>query len=375
MFYYIYQEPNEFSENEKADANEYLKIYGYFQGESDWNNIRFGIHNRIVIPYLAALLPWENASFNFFVLNTVLALLSLIALFYLLKHFKIENNYRFLILVFFSLHYVGPFRQNAISPINVDMAVYFFEVLFLLLLLKRRYVYLILLTPVAIAIKEIFLALTVSFLVINLIQRYIFNDKNVTLTPLIVMLLVGILTKWILNEVYPSASPGRNSILVMLFHIREFIVHPDHLWRWLLSLFVAYGGFLFLLLKNHSKKQFIRNDFLTIHLLSISVLVLSIVGGMDYTRLIFLGCPYLITSIFIISKPNRNEIWFAFFISIVLTRFWMKLPVISKDLSPYNSWMPEVADTEYLLIWTLVAIAALGIFFTLKRFLGTTAQF
>ncbi len=374
VFYSFYQEPNIFYENEKADANEYLKIFEYFRGERDWNNIRFGIHNRILIPYLAALLPWEHASHNFFIINTLFALLSLIALFYLLKQFEIENTYRFLILTFFSLHYVGPFRHNAINPINVDVAVYLFEILLLLLLHKRRYVYLIFLLPAAIATKEIFLALAVAILFINLIRRYFFNDYKVILTPLYTMLFIGILTKWFLNEIYPSASPGRNSIIVMLFHLREFIFHPDHLWRWLLSLFAAYGCFLFLLLKNHRNILFKRNDILTLHLLSLSVLALSIVGGMDYTRLIFLGFPYIITSIFIISKPNRNLVWITFIMSLFITRFWMKLPVISKDLKPYNYWMPEVANVEFLYIWTSIVLVALGIFFMLKKFFGPNAQ-
>jgi len=374
MYFYFFQPPNNFSVNEKADANEYLKIYEYFQGERDWQNVRFGIHNRIVIPFLASLFPWHDATFNFFILNTILAILSLVALYFLLLHYNVEQNHIFLILLFFSLQYVGPFRQNAAGPINVDMGVYLFEILFIWFFLKRKYLPLIIIIPVAIATKEIFLALTIVIFLFGLTWRLVFKNKSFSIPALSVMLLIGLITKWMLNESFPSASPERNSILVMAFHIREMILNPDHLWRWVLSLFAAYGGFLFLLVKKFRSRDFKTNDTLIIHILSLSVLALSVLGGMDYTRLIFLGFPYIIISIFLLSNPEKYTVWIAFFISIILARFWIKMPVISMDLSLYNKWMPESANTNHLIIWTTMMIISFGVFYSLKKLLSRTFQ-
>lgn len=371
--FYLFQPPNQFAANPKADANEYLKIYEFFQGARAWESVRFGIHNRLAIPFLASQLPWQNPSFNFFVINSLLAILSLLALYYLLEYFEIKRTYSFLVLVFFSLHYVGPFRQNAVGPINVDMAVYLFEILFLLFLLKRKYLLLMLLTPVSIATKELFLALIIAILVLALATRFIFNDKTMSIPALVIMLLIGVFTKLLLNHYFPSASPGRNSMMVMAFHIREMIIQPDHFWRWILSLFAAMGGFLFLVIKKYPGIEIKNNAMLIVHVLSLSVLALSIIGGMDYTRLIFLGFPYLIVSV-LLSRPRTNDFLMAWAMSILLSRFWIEMPVISLDLNPYNKWMPESADTRLLVIWTVVMILCLVIFLYLKNYLSRRTQ-
>jgi hypothetical protein len=215
---------------------------------------------------------------------------------------------------------------------------------------------LILVTPIAIATKELFLAIIFVLLVITLIWRFAFNDRSFSIAWLTVTLVVGIAIKLLLDIYFPSATPERNSFLVMGFHLRELLMHPDHLWKWILSLFAAFGGFVFLAFKKW-KGFNIRNDTsLIVHLLSLSVLSLSILGGMDYTRLIFLGFPYVILSIFLIAKPNNHEIWAAGTISLLSSRFWMRLPVISLDLSVYNAWMPEWADIRSLTIWTFITI-------------------
>jgi hypothetical protein len=364
----LFQAPNNFSVNPKADANEYLKIYQYFHGGGNWNNIRFGIHNRLTIPFLASLLPWENAILNFFIINSILAIISVVSLYHLLEYFRIRPSFTWLALVFFALHYVGPFRQNAIGPINVDIAVYLLEIWFLIFILKRQYLLLILLTPIAIATKELFLALIIVVFVFAVILRFIFNDQSFSIPLLAITLAIGILTKFILNHYFPSANPDRNSILVMAFHIREMIFHPDHLWRWILSLFAAMAGFLFLVIKKYPVIKLQNNPGMMVHFLSLSVLALSIAGGMDYTRLIFLGFPYLIISIILIAAPSKNEFLFTWIISMLLTRFWLKLPVISMDMSPYNEWMPESADKHYLIIWTAIMIFGYAAFRIWKKY-------
>lgn len=367
LYFYFLQPANNFSANEKADANEYLKIYEYFQGDHEWKNVRFGIHNRIVIPFLASLFPNENASLNFFALNSILAILSLLTLYLLLAQLNFEQKQILPILLFFSFHYLGPFRQNAVGPINVDVGVYLLEILFLWLLIKRKFIPLIIIIPIAVATKEVFLAITVVIFFLGLSCRIIFKDKSFSMPLLFMMLFIGLITKWMLNEIFPSTSPGRNSILVMAFHFRELILNPEHFWRWILSLFAAYGGFLFLLLKKYNYTGFNSYDSWIIYTLSLAVLSLSILGGMDYARLIFLGFPYVIISIFLLSNPGIKTIWLATVMSLLLARFWVKMPAISLNLSPYNSWMPESANLNYLLIWSLVLALSFGVFYFINR--------
>jgi len=184
--YHIFQPPNNFRSAPLADANEYVKIYDFLNGDTETYRVRFGIHNRIIVPLLASLLPGDQPEENFFFVNSFFAILSMLAIYYLMKSLLIDQIYILLSICFFSLHWVGPFRQNAIDPINVDMAVYFFEVLFLVLFIKRKYWVLLILAPVAIATKEIFLALLIVFLAASILWRFLFKDKSISIPALFI---------------------------------------------------------------------------------------------------------------------------------------------------------------------------------------------
>jgi hypothetical protein len=292
-----------------------------------------------------------------------LAIASLLGFWYLFHIYKVDPRYTLLAILFFSLHYVGPFRQNAISPINVDMSVYFFEILFLILFLRQKYLWLMLATPIAIACKELFLALAIILFCVALIWRIVLNDRKYSIPWMLSILFIALLTKFILNFYFPSDAPGRNSILVMAFHTREMLLNPDHILRWLLSLFAALGAFIFLLVKRqHFDFKHIDHDQLLVHVLSLSVLALSILGGMDYTRLIFLGFPYLMLSIFLLGKNMPREIALAFLLSIVITRFWKSLPQTFGDPEVHGAWMPEYANWQYLIYWSIAGALCLMVF-------------
>jgi len=369
LYFRQIQAPNHFGNIKLADANEYLKIYEYFRGDRQWHNIRFGIHNRVTIPFLASLLPSSDASFNFFVVNSLLAILALLSIYQLLIYVKITQIQIYLVMLFFSLHYVGPFRQNAINPINVDIGVYLFETLFLILLLRKKYLLLILIAPIAVATKEVMLALYIVIFAIGLLSILLFQDKPLNVWLLLIMLMVGLFTKWSLNELFPSSSSQRNSLLVMAFHLRELLLHPDHLWRWFLSLFAAFGAYLFLF-RIRKLRRIRSSDQLIIHSLSASVLLLSILGGMDYTRIIFLGFPYVITSLLLISGPGKIAFLLASLLSLILSRFWMPVTNITDDLTPYYAWMPESANVQYLLIWSVVVLLSFAVYqLTMKSIL------
>ncbi len=367
IFFYTIQPPNNFSVNEKADANEYLKIYAFFKYQTPWENVRFGIHNRIVVPYLAALIPGEDAQLHFFVVNTLFALLALLAIFYILDFLEIKAFYIFIVLAFFSINYVGPFRLNAIGPINVDVPVYLLLVLLALWFIKHKYWLLILLAPVAVATKELFIAYYVMIFFVAAGCRFLLKNNQFSMAKAGLALLLAILTKIVLNHYFPSETPSRNSLVVIAFHVREMLLNPEHLWMWLLSIFAAFGGFIFLILKKNCQIQINNTNHLIIHVLTLTSLLLSIIGGMDYTRLIFIGFPYIISSVFLLSKPQEQEVWVAGIISIILTRFWMSLPVISNDLSPYRWWMPETSDTVFLFGWTFTLIVSFIFFIALRK--------
>ncbi|MCK5703159.1 MAG: hypothetical protein KAI29_18490, partial [Cyclobacteriaceae bacterium] len=144
-------------------------------------------------------------------------------------------------------------------------------------------------------------------------------------------------------------------------------LNPDHLLRWFLSLFAAFGAFIFLIMKRIKKLNFTPGNELIIHILALSFLSLSVLGGMDYTRLIFLGFPYVMISILLLGKPGLSEFLITFIISILLTRFWIILPDPSAGMKLYNKWAPEISDSGHLFLWVLTAFGCFLIFLAGRR--------
>jgi hypothetical protein len=79
--------------------------------------------------------------------------------------------------------------------------------------------------------------------------RFLLKNNQFSMAKAGLALLLAILTKIVLNHYFPSATPSRNSLVVIAFHLREMLLNPEHLWMWLLSIFAAFGGFIFLILK------------------------------------------------------------------------------------------------------------------------------
>lgn len=369
LLYHHIQPPNNYSNSLLSDSYHYEKIYEYFRGNSKDYNVKFPINTRVLIPFLAAQLWGNEINLNFFIVNTFFAILALISMYKIMDFYHVERRVIMLSILWFSLHWAGPFRQNAYNPVNVDIHIYLFESVFLLLLIKRKYWLLLLITPIAIASKEIFLAIIIVFFVVSLIWRFYFCDKSISVPWTFGIMIFGIVTKYLLNYYYPPVSSGNNSIIVMAFHLREMILNPDHILRWLLSLFAAFGAFLFLAFnKNMNLLSIERNDLL-IHILSLAVLSLSFLGGMDFTRLIILGFPYVLISILKIGKPQFQHVLVAFTISILLTRFWQVLPEPACDISHYEAWMPERAEIKSLVLWFCAALVSVVIFFIGKKFI------
>ena len=366
LLYHHFQSPNNYTNIQLSDSYHYEKIYEYFKGNSEDYHVKFPINSRVLIPFLAAQLWGDDINLNFFIVNTLFAILALISIYKLMDFYDIEWKIIMLSLLWFSLHWAGPFRQNAYNPVNVDIHIYFFEPIFLLLIVKKKYWLLLLLSPIAIASKEIFLAIIIAFFVISLIWNFYLHDKSISIGWTFAIMIFGIFTKYMLNYYYPPISSGINSIIVMAFHLREMLLNPVHILRWFLSLFAAFGAFLFLAFKNRNILS-ARRDELLIHILSLAVLSLSFLGGMDYTRLIILGSPYVLISILKIGKPSFQEVLLAFSISILLTRFWQLLPDPAGDISQYDAWMPERAEIKSLMLWSCTALISLIIFIVVKK--------
>lgn len=360
-WYYQHQPANNLAENRLADGNQYLKIYHYFKGEASTSEARHSYHQRIGVPFLAALMPTKQPYWNFFIVNSFFACLALPMLYGLLKHFQIRSAISLSVILFFSLHWIGPFRHNAMDPVNVDMPVYVFEILLILLLLNRKYWLLLLIMPFAIAAKEVFLGYILALVAVAILGKVLNIGNTIPLRWALSLLVVGLMTSLTISWKFPSPTPSITPVHVFAFHVRETLMHPIYILQWFLSLFAAMGAFLWLSFRKYKKIPWPIEGGLILPTLSAAALVFSLFGGMDYTRIIFIGFPYIMVLLLVVTKPAISEFYMAFGLSLLLTRFWMVLPTIGSDLSPYYAWMPEYAPLSWLAIWGLVAVSSLTI--------------
>jgi len=361
LTYHHFQPPNKYAENPLADANEYLKIYNYFKSGESTYTVRHGIHQRVAIPWLASKFQGEDVMQSFFLVNSFFAVLTLPLLYFFLSYYKVAKEFILPVILYFSLHWAGPFRQNAIDPINVDVPMYIFEMLLILMVIKRKFLWLILLIPLAVAVKELSLALMAVNLVYAIFMRFLMKDKTASIPWAFGLLITGFVTNILINHYFPSPVSNITPLHILAFHLRETILHPVFFIRWLISLFAAFGAFLFLFRPTFRSLLNLDKKVVMLGFFCFSSLALSWLGGMDYTRLIFIGFPWIITMILVLGKPTRMQFFIAFGVSLIITRFWMALPVIGKDLLPYNAWMPEYASAPWLIAWAFVALACLGL--------------
>ena len=370
LAYHHWQPANAYQLNPLSDANEYEKIYHFFHGHESTYPVRYGIHTRIMVPLLASSIPYASPQQSFFLVNTIFGLLAVFLLLKLLAYFDVSNIQKNIAVLYFILHWVGPFRANAMTPLNVDVAVFCFEILFLLLFLQKKALWLMLLTPLAVATKEVMLALLFPLVISAVVSRSIFKQKSLSIPWILGIFGLGLATKIALNLYFPSTAPERNSILVMAFHLKQAMIRPDHILRWIISLFAAYGSLLALVFFKPYPIRLPSYSLAVLFLCSISALALSFLGGMDYTRLIFLGYPFVIVTIFKVARPSRQQCYLAGGISILMCRAWQLLPDPSIDLSRWGAWMPESANPHDLILWIFSAFLVILILWVGNYFIS-----
>lgn len=356
-FYYIFQPAVNYQRSPLSDSNQYEKIYNFFQGNTNEYQLKFPYNTRVLIPFLAARLCVDDINFNFFIINALFSILAILSIYKLMDTYGINPKIALLSILWISIHWAGPFRQNAFNPVNVDIPVYFFEVMMLLLFTNKKYVYLLIVSVVAIVIKEVFLALLMIMLFITVAEWFFVTKNSNSLIWISTILGIGILIKVYLNFQFPSVN-NSYSILTMLYALREIILHPLNIVRWLLAFFTVFASFTFSLSFTGMKfSKFNVNPSTILFIMTVAVILLSFLGGMDYTRLIMLGFPYLMTSIILIVKPSFREFLMLFLLSLPLSKFWMVRTDTDLAIDKFKIWMPEYADNEHLIFWIIAAMA------------------
>ncbi len=239
----------------------------------------------------------------------------------------------------------------------------------LIILIKKRLLWLLLLAPIATLQKESFIGLLV---VSTLAGFYLFMKDQYKVKELIILLLalsISIVTKELVNHYFPPLEEGKNSLKIILFHARETILNPFRLIRWLIGVFTAFGPILILAVWYKIRKKNLLSGNVYVIVLSLTYLGLSLLGGGDFTRLAFLGFPFLMTWI-LTSLDNIRGFFFriAFIMGLPLMKLFRNIPdpALSGWERFYNFY-PEFANPIIVLLWVGYGFLCVLVFRTIHK--------
>ena len=370
FFLYLSIQPHiTYSFSTLFDGSKYIKIYNFFAQISDAYDVIFPLNARILVPYLSSLLPFDDPIKNFNALNLIFIILSILSVYILWKQLKISSGHIMTGFFWLLIHWVGIVRHNIFDPITVDVPLYLLQTLLLIIILKKQYLWLILLGPLATIQKESFPALLIVVLLVSLYEDYRGKSNYKNSIIILLSLIMSFAAKAITEYYFPPSDPGKNSIIVVLFHMKETIVNPFRFVRWIVAVFTAYGPLLLLAIWVGIKSRTILQGNRYIIFLSLTYLFLSHSAGNDMTRIAFLGFPFIMTWI-LVKLENTGGFMFkaAFITGIPLLKILGTMPdpaVFGWD--QFYNWFPGYSNPVIIFLWLAYLALCLVVFRIIEK--------
>ncbi len=360
-----------------GDEVSYWAMYEHFAGRPG-ADIYYPYHNRILVPFLASLVPLASVVQSFVLLNFLFAGLGILTLHAVWRRSGVPTYLVWLSLLWLLTHWMGIVRFYVLFPLLVDVSAYFFQALLIYILIRRRYSALVWLAPIATLQRESFLVILVVLVAYEGIAR-IFRGAVLPLHTLAFSLALAMLCKLTANAIIlpaTASTPPFDSIVGTISHNLLLTINdPYRLVRWIVAGFIGYAGPALLALQTLWRRRPIRalHETVTrsfnpelVHVLTLVCVVqlgLGLVAGSDTTRILFLGFPFYMTLVLIIIRGlNRKLVVGSFVFSLPLLRLTSPLPVISSDRRGYMAWFPEYAQPEAV---SQLALYMLGLFLLL----------
>lgn len=344
------------------DGNDYRAIHDYFVGNIAEYEVSFPFHSRILIPWLAAQLNTGNIIQDFQRVNLAFSLLSVFMLFQLWRMLGFELRWFVIGFGWLLLHWTGMIRLNAFDPITVDVPLFFFQALFLWLIFKRKFVWLLLLGPLATLQKESFIALLIILTVYGWYHNRREDDAFYELKWIIGALALSIAAKFLVNEYFLPLEAGKSSVITLLYHAKEAILHPLELVRWMIAAFVAFGPLLIAGSFKAIRRPYYDNRRNVLILFSLVYLAFGILAGGDMTRIIFLGFPFIMTwLIYEFRELKGPSLWLMILLSLPLTFLIRTIPDPAFEWARWQNWYPEFASMETVGYFGVYFLICLGV--------------
>ena len=368
FFYRDLQPPVDYPQAPLFDGNQYLKIRAFLAGNTESYQVSFPYNGRVLVPFLSLLVPVEDPIAAFEILNLLFTLASLGVIFLLWKDLRLSPLYRFAGFFWLVFHWTGIVRLNLFDPVTVDLPLYLFQALLVLIVLRKKFFWLLGLAPIATAQKESFLVLMMVLSAYGLFYRRELDKKDLTYIGL--ALLLSLLVKVGLSRIFPPLEPDRNSLITIAYHLKLLALDPFRILRWIAAIFVAYGGLLLVSLQGVSWKKFNQEELLLAGFTAVYFLFGLVAGG-DMLRIVFLGFPFVMTLILLRLRDHADNL---VIIGLVLSLPLMKLRSVIPD--PVNSWedfaewYPEYASWQMVLIWLGYGLVVFWVTWGWKRWKG-----
>ncbi|WP_215226354.1 hypothetical protein [Echinicola shivajiensis] len=346
-----FQQPLQHELNTLFDANQYQKAYEFFRGNLETYTVNYPFSVRILVPWLAAQLPFDNMFTNFKIINTIFGITWIPVWFYLGEKLGLDRFKTWLGWFWINFHWVGVWKANLSDPITVDLPLYLFQLLLLLALIERKWWLLCLMAAISTLQKESILPILLALCIYPGISLYRKHDTKAFISILLA-LSISYITLKITNVYFPGANTGKNALVNLFNNTLGLLGHPDLFLRWIFSLTVAYAAFLWVfiwypkpfLTKSDDKQKFLMPLILVYGFF-------SLFAGGDFTRIAFLGAPFVLLFFLRNLQLSFPQWIILLIINLPAMRLFEFIPDGGSDFENWKQWYPEYAPTNWLIIY------------------------
>lgn len=345
------QSPLQHQLNHLFDANQYQKAYEFFRENLETYSVNYPFSVRILVPWIAAQLPFDNIYTNFKIVNLFFGIAWIPFWFYLGKNLNLGRFKTWLGWFWITFHWIGVMKANLSDPITVDLPLYLFQLLLLLALIENRWWLLSIVATISTIQKESILALLMILCVYPGIYLFRKGNKK-AFWSILIALSFSYLTLKIASSYFPGANTGKNALVNLFNNTLGLLGHPHLFLRWIFSLTVAYSSFLWTFIWYPS--PFLNPEDKTKKFLIPLVLTygfFSLFAGGDFTRIAFLGAPFVLL-FFLRNLQLSYRQWIILFsISLPAMRLFEFIPDGGADFDNWKKWYPEYAPASWLIIY------------------------
>ena len=357
FFYRSYQPHLTYTLAEQFDGNDYAQAYAYFTGLEKEYQVPPPFHQRILVPWIAS---WFNSSVinDFQVVNLIFTILSIWVTFLLWRRLGFEFKWMIFGFIWLIFHWTGMIRLNAFDPITVDVPLYFFQALFLWILLARKFKWLLVLAPLATMQKESFIGLMVILCLYAFWQNRKEQDDYFDIKIIVISTVLAIATKIGIELFFTPSYEGRGALIMLAYQAKQILFDPFKLVRWFAAISMAFGPIAWLAMRNYKKHFYFDNKRNLLALLTLVSFGFGLLAGGDTTRIIYLGFPFIMSfAINELQSSNLSPKGIAL-ASLPLMMLPFTIPNPAYDWEAWTQWYPEFAIKRVVLIvlfYTLIA--------------------